>query len=324
MDQSILAKYIAGQCSEAERRVVEAWKEASPDHAAEIARLQRLWEASDGPSDYVPDTDSAWEKLEERIETDSQKIVRPLWPRLLRVAAVAAILVAAGWFLFDKTQPSGSEEWAVYESGDSVKTVTLADGSVVTLNRDSRLEVSPDFGEERTVRLEGGAFFDVAKNPEKPFRVDSDPVQVQVLGTRFELQRDVDLGDSSAVLLYVEEGLVAFSKENDSVHVAKNQAAAYSDNINTIKKIPSPDPNFFAWRTGKLSFEDQPLTYILDMLDRNYHMPLFAPQDLFQCRITAQFNNNSKEEILAVLGAAFNGEWLKEEVGWRLIGGTCE
>ena len=131
MDQSLLAKYIAGQCSETERQKVEAWQAASPEHAAEIARLQRLWEASDAPPEYVPDTDAAWEKLEERIETEGQKIVRPFGPRLLRVAAVAAILVAAGWFLFEWAAYAPKVNgWVVHSTTDTPRTVTLADGSV--------------------------------------------------------------------------------------------------------------------------------------------------------------------------------------------------
>jgi transmembrane sensor len=323
MDQSLLAKYISGVCNDSERQAVEAWKSESAEHAAELARLQKLWEAAASPTTYTPDTNEAWKKLEARIRTEAetgQETVRPLWPRLLRAAAVLAILVAAGWFLFEKDTSVQSPGWTVYSAVDSVKTVSLADGSTVTLNRHSRLEVSPDFGKERKTRLNGEAFFEVAKQGGKRFRVDLGESKVEVLGTKFNVRND-----AGEELVSVEEGKVAFSREqsqSDSLHLTQGQSAGLISK--EIKRVPSPDPNFMAWRTGRINFSKSPMSYVEEVLEKSFGRDIYLPVDLESCEITAKFDQNSFESIIMVIAAALDTEAIQSGSQWSLEGGSCK
>lgn len=317
MKQSLLAQYIAGACTDAERQAVEEWAASAPEHAAEIARLRRLWEGSSKPPDYQPDTDVAWASLKREIEEDAA-VVKPLWQRTRAwsVSATIVLLAAVGlWFVNEQAQV---DEWEHFATADTIKVVELEDGTTVTLNRNSSLEVAPGFATNRETRLKGEAFFAVTKDPKHPFRVNTSSTQVEVLGTRFNLRSEEE------VSLAVEEGKVAFSgkKKADSLHVSAGQAAIF--NNTSLKKVPYPDPNLEAWRTGIMKFDDHDIAYIIEIVQSMYGVNIAVDSALQSCKMTAPFENKELNHVMMVIAAAIGAEATQTAGGWKLSGEGCQ
>ncbi|MFK7969469.1 MAG: FecR domain-containing protein [Bacteroidia bacterium] len=322
MNQSLLAKYLAGSCSEDERKAVEAWAESDAKHAAELNRMRSIWDGSAGKEvDYQPDTDAAWEKIRSKIVVE-ETVVKPMWQRpiLWQIAAAVIILVAIGAYLGQGTASVDDVKWNRIATADEVKTFTLKDGTKVTLNRNSALEMPAQFGEVRETRLEGEAFFSVAKDPKHPFVVNANGSNVRVLGTRFSIRQNGN------VEVVVEEGKVAFSgkMKSDSVHLTAGQAAILPANAQSPNRQANPDPNLEAWRTGKLVFEDAPLTYALEMVQKAYGLSVSTEIEMPACKINGSFNKMPVDQVLAVVAAAIGASPEQEGDNWKLYGGDCK
>ena len=124
--------------------------------------------------------------------------------------AAAILFILSGSLLFINSQ-FGEEVLMVYQSGDQTKEVTLADGSVIYMNRYSSIEIMEGFNKnDRKIALKGEAFFDIQRDEEKPFIISCDGTETQVLGTSFNIYSDLE---EETIELNVKTGLVAFKRK---------------------------------------------------------------------------------------------------------------
>ncbi len=233
-----------------------------------------------------------------------------------RVAAAAAILVLGLFtslmFWFNK-QGANTEQhqsgWiTITTNSKELRTITLPDGSVVSLNNASVFSYrKSDFG--NTVRevwlKEGEAFFEVAKNPEKPFIVNYDGMQSVVLGTSFNIKAYKALGENS---LTVRTGKVKIIKGNQQLAVlAADDRLTYKAKLNTVKVSTADAVIASAWMSGKITFSDAPFSEIAMRLKDNFNTEAElkgVPED--EVRLTATFEENDSLEKIAVAIAGVN------------------
>ncbi|MCF8309800.1 MAG: FecR domain-containing protein [Saprospiraceae bacterium] len=186
----------------------------------------------------------------------------------LRIAAGVALLLVAGMFIKNK-MGSADQQLAVVTTNDT-KELSLSDGTVVTLNQSSQLSYKSEFGkEERRAKLNGEAFFKVARDGNRPFVIETETASVRVLGTAFNV-RSYPADDLFEV--YVETGKVRvdFKKGGDGVvlnpsefvRLSKSEGEAFKGLDN------SGIPN--AWRTGVISFKGQSISEIIKGMERLY------------------------------------------------------
>jgi len=193
------------------------------------------------------------------------------WTRKYRPAIAAAVLFMLGmcaFMLWENifSEQGGSARMIVLSSGDSIRQVRLPDGSLVWLNRNSELSYPETFAKnERLVKLKGEAYFDVEKDPERPFITETGGSRTRVLGTEFNLQE----AGGGAYRLLVSEGKVAFGpKTGEALMVSAGQAAV----LETGKpaRYDKADLNTLAWKTRQMRFEKAPLPYVLDIMQNVY------------------------------------------------------
>ncbi|RXG12873.1 FecR family protein [Leeuwenhoekiella aestuarii] len=163
--------------------------------------------------------------------------------------------------------------------------VLLADGSQVYLNAGSTLEFPNVFtGATREVRLTGEGFFDVAKNPQKPFQVHTGPLTVAVLGTRFNVKAYAESGFIETAL---EEGSVGLHQNKihkSGMVLIPGELASYNRNTQEFTKKAGNIEQEIAWIYGELLLDNTPCTEILKKLERHYnvkihnHYPQLAQQ----------------------------------------------
>ena len=121
-------------------------------------------------------------------------------------------IFSTAFFLYN-TKDRTSEYYTLL-AGEHTSNFTMEDGTVITLNKNSRLSYSDKYGKDnRNVKLEGEAYFEVAKDSGKPFQVEMNGASITVLGTHFNVKADAESDDITATLV---EGSIRFegAKQN--------------------------------------------------------------------------------------------------------------
>ena len=286
----------------AEERVhFEAWKQASPTHADTFARLAGHWNNLDVLA-ALTDTPA-----------ETPMLKRPaLWAGIGIAAAVAfAVFAGAAQMFAPATAPvqiAQTPGLEVYKTlvGDQQK-ITLDDGSIVTLNTASRIE-SRMTTQERTVRLlEGEAYFEVAHDASRPFRVYAGDGMTVAVGTAFSVRLKDD-----AVEVVVSEGKVAYSRVTGApaadpiAFVAAGQTASFSDAVLIEKIDEAVVDRKLSWTEGELVFAGDPLSSVVADISRYTDIKFdFASQDLAEMRVGGVFQVGEVNDMLDAIETNF-------------------
>jgi transmembrane sensor len=285
------------------RRRFDAWRAASGDNAAAWAMMQRV-------SALIAATPAAQGAVRIR------KVRRPSRPRRmgLRIAGLAlaaCLIIAILPSLLLRAQ-------ADYLTGTAqLRTLQLVDGSTVVLAPDSAIAVAYRDGERRVRLLAGEAFFEVAPNAARPFRVSARNVDAIVLGTRF----DVRLGDDGAAVS-VQHGLVRVDHAGASPPVSETLGAGQSVRVSWAGQAlrgSEPPDLVAAWRLGQLIAQDQPMGEIVDQLRRYYSGRIIvASGSLAERRVTGAYNLTDPVDALRGIARA-HGATVRQVTPWLLI-----
>jgi transmembrane sensor len=191
------------------------------------------------------------------------------WPVI--GATVASLLIGAGliWQSQIRSAPASAYSTAI----GSRKTVVLADGSRIDLNTASQLTVDFDRSRRQVRMKDAEAYFDVAKDPRRPFVIEAGQSQIRVVGTAFDVKnRDGQL------VVSVERGIVDVQPTPfaDAKHyrLRPGQALAYNPSTGLIKVSFTENGEASGWRTGRLIYRDQPLSVVVADLNRQFKRPI--------------------------------------------------
>jgi transmembrane sensor len=232
----------------------EQWRRADRVHEAAIVSARRLWLKMGTPLETRYDP-VVVNQTRMRARSRSMR-----WRRSLQMATAALLVLAMGmgwqWqrnWRYDQVTGTGEQ-----------RTVALADGSTLWLNTDSAVDVEVDTHRRHVRLMRGEAFFDVRRDPARPFTIDAGLGQVRVLGTAFAVRRD---GDD--VVVTVQRGRVRVSGGGTApVEIVPNQRVRVhaSDAMKRVELADAEDE--LAWRNGQLVFVDRPLSEILAEVGR--------------------------------------------------------
>ena len=150
----------------------------------------------------------------------------------------------------------------------------LADGTLVWLNSDSELRYPVKFaGSQRDVWLKGEGYFEVSKNPEKPFRVVVDDMIVKVLGTSFNINAYKDRGNILTTLVSGKVDIQDMSEKSLVVMSPNQQVDFRHGKISSVQEVDIT--RFVSWIDGKFYFNDMTLENIMSQLQRWYDIEVF-------------------------------------------------
>lgn len=193
-------------------------------------------------------------------------------------------------------------------------TLELSDGTVVNLNSGSRLKYPIQFSSDtvRQVFLEGEAYFNVTKNLEQSFVVNTDNLKTSVYGTQFNVtsysSNDIDL-------VVLVEGKIGVSlNEHKEILLIPNELASVHKENGVLSKSKVDIKKYVAWRDGVLWFDSEPFDNIIRTLERHYNVIIHNKlQNLNAIRFTGTFENNeSITEILDVFADYKSFKFKKE------------
>ena len=212
----------------------------------------------------------------------------------------------AGKVIYNKvTVPRGADRYRV----------RLGDGSIIWLNSDSRLEYPLSFsGAERKVNLTGEAYFEVARDENKPFVVVSGQQSVTVLGTEFNVSA---YSDGDIVTTLVAGKVMVDPGRDGQVILSPGEQAAYSVDTGSTTVGNVDVRNFISWKDGEISIEKIPFEQILAKLSRRFDVDFeLADNDFSDVILKGSFPEGENfETILSMLAKAGNVEFKPNKYG---------
>lgn len=258
---------------------------------------EELWVSSavaDDTQQY--DVDQAFERFRKRTGLDQAGKQSYKWYRTWSVAAVAIVLlglitVTAYWQGSRQIQSNFSDIVVEAPLGSKTK-LTLPDGSTVWLNAGSKMVYSQGFGvSDRRLAFQGEGYFEVEKNDEMPFLVQTHDVNVTVVGTKFNFRNYPE--DEEAVVELLE-GKVALEnqlKEESVRYLSPNEKMVLHKATGEMDITSAKVKEATLWTENILLFDEDLLPDIVRELERSYHVQIeIENEDLKQTRFYGQFN----------------------------------
>ncbi len=244
------------------------------------------------------EVDAAWKTMSSKMDLPnqrSQNIISHNFKVVGKLLMAAAVLLIIGGYLYFVPQK-------ITVPYGEMASVHLPDGSTVELNSGSTINYQRFFwGNERLVTLNGEAYFTVER-ADKPFRVESNGVIAEVLGTQFNIRSWADELNIETELTVTEGEVNFYTKdEKDPVRVKSGEKSSW----NTSLKTPSsPDlissNDVIAWRENRLLFHNRTLISILNDLERRFNVRIdLEATDLAGETLTAYYSH--PRDITAIL-----------------------
>lgn len=274
---SVLYKHLNHETTEAEERRLYAWLEEREEHRTFYFEIAAIWSAHKTLSSKQlgERCDAMMRRLNARIDADEAmrrevKRRRPAWRRWASAAAAAAVVavaVTAAWFASIGTP--GDELFRTYlnESGE-IAALRLEDGTQVWMQDGTELQYAVGAGsEERIVRIDGEAYFDVAHDASRRFVVHADTVSVSVYGTAFNISSYADEGAIETTLV---RGSVEVRSGHRRAMLQPGQQARVGREgaIFDVRQVAAED--YAAWTRGLFTFNDETIASICRKLSRWY------------------------------------------------------
>ncbi len=330
MDIELLTKYLAGESSQEEARRVEEWAAAHPKNNAKLQELAEVWSLSAKTNlpAHLFNADVDWAVLQNRIEDDYHHTkmrsgkrggvfgIKTVWSAVVRVAAIFVLAGLAGLYIYKANYVPKNEDAAALTLKEIVMPkgkrggVTLSDGTRVFLNADSKLLLPEVFSDNmRKVELEGEAYFDVTKNPNKPFIIKTKGAVVQVLGTSFVIR---SYAEDETVQTVVEHGVVSLRSESKPIEeaVILTQGKLGRLNLKNNRLVTEEVENlneYISWKDGFLVFNNATMKEVAKSLERKYDVRItFDSNQIKDLRLTAEFKTKAMDYVLKTISASLD------------------
>ena len=261
-----------------------------------------IWDLA---KNYTPSeaakNDASWEKFQKKLTPKVEKApshnLSITYRRILSYAAVIALFLLSGYMYFLPEVPAEIAKVTENTTSGQAREVKLPYGSTVMLSANSELSYS--FTEaKRFIELKGHARFEVARNENAPFTVNTPSTTITVLGTGFY----VDAYPNSNVKVFVNHGKVKVENENQEAILTQNQGVI-SQNKELVSWNHKQNP--LEVHNQYLKFDNAPLDFVLETLNHTQNMQFQAPANASELHFTGTLKfDQTSEEIAALLQAA--------------------
>ncbi|GAA0538274.1 FecR family protein [Chitinophaga japonensis] len=328
---------LSGEASPEQEADLEEAMKQSPDLVFPLGILEGIWKSK--PGNQLPGTADRFNRHLQRLSNHLSEDVlqydtaapasaqpssrKKLYRRVLLAGAMAACL-ALGLIMVLHTRhrqekaPAAAAQHQVYTKKGARSTLHLPDGTEVWLNAGSKVSYENNFaGGAREVTLEGEAFFDVAKDPDRPFIIHTDMIDIRVLGTALNVRAYADekatetalirgaveitlhRSPEKRIVLRPDEKLVV---RNDSPALTKPLPIMTLTQVHYLEQDQEPAPMETLWMKNKLVFDDEPLQQVALKLERWYDVKvIIADKALEQVEYSGVFENEDISQVLYAL-----------------------
>ncbi|MFZ4724428.1 MAG: FecR family protein [Paludibacter sp.] len=281
----LIVDYVTGRLTPEKFDYLNLWISESKENLLYFRKLQEIWYATAAQEEDDFDKDIAYNRFLYRVNESKQS--EQISPRnkiffnrkFIQIAASVAIIFVLGSIYFLKLlSPSGSskdEFYSITVPYGAKSKVTLSDSTKVWLNSGTTIKycfIAKD--KVRKLELNGEAYFEVAKMKGVPFIVETDRLDVKVLGTKFNVISYSDDGNINVTLL---EGSIALKMDNDNnneVRLKPNTSATYNKLTNKLELKDVDGSLSTQWSEGIIIFDNEKLEQIARRLERAYNVKI--------------------------------------------------
>lgn len=330
----LLEKYLQDKCTDQEKELVEKW------YASIQGKTDYLNTLSENEQSRLQEETFAYIKKKIEAKKENTNILAPIF-RWLPLAA-AAMILCFGIYYFNRNEnkikvavntpvaPLQKTEDEIHFQNDEPRMVKhkLPDGSFVWMHADASITYPKTFKKEnRMVTFTGEGFFDITPDKKRPFIIQSGEMKIKVLGTRF----NVKAKDKDKILeVAVVSGSVSVTAPGNKTEqevVLKPQQKAFFETASkrlTFIQIPNAAKKEI-FEPVTVVFEETPLQSVIDQLEQRFetHIHLTNPE-MYRCKITADFEQQSLPVILDMLCTSLEGSYTMSENTILIAGIPCK
>lgn len=333
----LITRYFSGETTEEELRLLSDWLKADPQNEELFTQYRKTWLMVEKQKIHSSiDIDHEWKTMQAKMNSDvlpddSHFKVLPLAKKMSRISSYRSIWLAAAAVvvLFISTIQlynffSKPSNITITAQASNIEQV-LPDGSVVSLHAGSQITYPEKFTSgTRKVELKGEAYFEVTHDKTKPFIVASGSARVEVLGTQFNVNTNTSVGTMEVVLTSGKVSVYYKTHPKDNVLLNPGEKAVLRIDQNMISKSTNFDPNYMAWKTKVLVFDNITLAEVVNTLQNAYQTPVkIANPALSECRVTASFDGQSLESVLEVIKETLDLQVKQNGESIEISGKSC-
>ena len=309
--EDLIVKYLNNELSHEERNALNQWLSKSNRNRKVFENIVNHWNISE------EDVSEAKSRAYATIVSSNQPIhvsekrVRSGWG-ILKYAAVVFLFLSVSIYLL-KVNTSEEHIASVEEEREVVKqtsrgqmlSITLPDQTKVKLNAGSKLSYPERFDDDlRVVALEGEAFFEVTRDEERPFHIETEELDVEVLGTSFSVRTDKN-DENPMVAVRSGKVMVREILRSKSVLLTQNQFAVLDNDALIFKDIDEYEL-FFGWVDKQLVFKEESLQEVLKKISKWFDVDFEVSKKFTNTRdFTGSYDNPTLNQVMQSLSFAY-------------------
>lgn len=294
----LIVPSLQGELSPEEEQAFSEWLNASPANKEKYEQLKKVWR--EDMADYTlyenADANQAWTALQKK---DSRVLSMKKWT----IAAVILLLIGAPsiWYF-----TSGNNQIIYQTAATEKKTLPLPDGSIITLQPGSSLQIAKNHSRSTNVTLtKGAASFEVVHNKNLPFIVDMDFARITDIGTSFSIDK---MNDS----IYIQVSAGKIELDNKTTGETKELSAGDALSLYTSKE-----------RKGQthtsLRFDETPLSAIIESLQKHYKKSIRLEDPTSKSKkLTLHLDGESLQDIMQIIASSLDLEITNNETEYIL------
>jgi len=328
MNSKLLEKYFKGACSPEEVQEVLNWFKSEELNQKQEQDLNQLWQEAEEEKEntkFTVSTNRLFDKINQAIDNPDVTSVRvskaeaelvPVkskWPGLFRIAAAVLIPLCFLWVYatyFSRKESATPIKYVTMQPAPNARRIiNLEDGSKITLNAGSQVSYPEHFPKfKREIKLSGEAFFEIAKDKQRPFIVKTGTISTQALGTSFNIKFHPEDNFISVALatgsVKIDKHIAAGSRQ--IAQLIPGQQLVYNKTKQKYQILTYEPLEVLGWREGILSFKKASLNQVTHKLEDWYGIEIEVagkvPVKKAEWNYTGSYQNQSLDDVLKGIG----------------------
>ena len=335
IDPILLDKYLQGTCTESEKALVEAW----------YVRLEKDRSSLESISESEKEVllRNTFQRISVQLDEDKKSFIVRRFPWEWVTGIAAALLLICG-LLYTQIDSTGVSSTKATESVADTAIIStiefvnkeqrivqhaLPDGSTVWLRPDARITYPQKFeGEKRVVEFMGEGFFDIQKNPSRPFFIHSGEMTVRVLGTSFNVKAasDQKIFEIAVVTGSVEVSAPDHQAKAQQVILKPNQQALFETETKRLfAKVGQELLKNEIYQSSTFHFQDTPVREVIRQLESRFAVQIhLSDPAIARCRLNADFENQPFPAIVEMLCRSLESTYTIQNSTITIAGEPCD
>ena len=281
MNKDILYKFFEGNASFEEEAAVKQWMEESAENRLAFLKERKLFDAM-----LLLGNEEIIKNGKKRFSIN----LSSLRTELIKIAAVVAITLGGSYFYYQSSLEKElmAMQTITVPAGQRIN-ITLVDGTNVWLNARTSLSYPVKFGKNnRQVVLDGEAYFDVTKDKSKPFIVQTNNYNVEVLGTKFDVDSYSETGEFETTLMSGSVKVASVSDSTQKITLKPNNKVFLQDGKLHVTAVDDYNP--YRWKEGLICFKNETFTSIMKDFEKYYGLTIQVKnKNVFKYVYTGKF-----------------------------------